>query len=335
MHIPDGYLSPETCAVLAAASAPALYLAARRLSQESESAVLPRVAMASAFGFVLQMLNVPVPDGTSAHAVGAALAAILLGPWGGMLAMTVTLVIQALFFGDGGILALGANVFNMGVLAPAAAYVTYQAVGAGSSAGTRRLVGAVLAGYLSINLAALATGIELGLQPLLFRAADGTPLYNPYPVELAVPAMMLAHLLVAGPVEALLTGLIVGYIQRVQPDLLSRHAPGAGGRAWLPLALVLGLLVVLTPLGLIAQGTPFGEWAPEELAALLGYVPQGVAELSGRWSGLLPGYTVPALADVPGGVVVGYLISALVGIALVTLTWLILRQILARPRVRP
>ncbi len=336
MHIPDGYLSPETCAVLAAGSAPVLYLAARRLRQEADSAVLPRVAMASAFGFVVQMLNVPVPDGTSAHAVGAALAAILLGPWGGMLAMTVTLVIQAIFFGDGGILALGANVFNMGILAPAAAYVTYQAVGGGSApSGRRRLVGAVLAGYLSINVAALATGIELGLQPLLFRAPDGTPLYNPYPLELAVPAMMFAHLLVAGPVEALITGLIVGYVQRVQPELLGRHAPGTGGRAWLPLALGLGVLVVLTPLGLIAQGTPFGEWAPEELGGLLGYVPRGVAELSGRWPGLLPGYSIPALAELPGGAVIGYVISALAGILLVTLAWLILRQLLTRPRVRP
>ncbi len=330
MHIPDGYLSPQTCAVLAAGSAPALYLAARRLSRDADGAVIPRVAMASAFGFVVQMLNVPVPDGTSAHAAGAALATILLGPWGAMLAMTVTLVIQALFFGDGGILALGANVFNMGILAPAAAYVVYR----GLAGRTGHVVGAAVAGYLSINVAALATGVELGLQPLLFRSADGTPLYNPYPAELAVPAMMFAHLLVAGPVEALITGLIVGYIRRVQPDLLAGQSP-AGGSGWLPLAALLGLLVVLTPLGLIARGTAFGEWAPEELLQLLGYVPPGLAELSGRWSGLLPDYTVPALADIPGGAVIGYLISALAGVGLVTVAWLILRQLLARPRVRP
>jgi cobalt/nickel transport system permease protein len=332
MHIPDGYLSPETCAVLAAGSAPVLYLAARRLAQEADTAVVPRVAMASAFGFVVQMLNVPVPDGTSAHAVGAALAAILLGPWGGVLALTVTLVIQALFFGDGGILALGANIFNMGVIAPLTAYVAYR--GVGGPVGGRRALGAAAAGFLSINAAALATGIELGLQPVLFRAADGTPLYNPYPVELAVPAMMFAHLLVAGPVEGLITGLVVGYIERVQPDLLARQTPAAGSRAWVPLSLVVGALVVLTPLGLIAEGTPFGEWAPEEVAQLVGYVPPGLVELSGRWSGILPDYSVPFLAGLPGGAVIGYVLSALTGIALVTLTWLILRQLL-RPRVRP
>ncbi len=333
MHIPDGYLSPETCAVLAAGSAPILYLAARRLSQDTDTAVIPRVAMASAFGFVVQMLNVPVPDGTSAHAVGAALAAILLGPWGGILALTITLAIQALFFGDGGILALGANVFNMGILAPATAYVVYRGIGARSPA--RQVVAAVAAGFLSINAAALAAGIELGLQPVLFRAADGTPLYNPYPLELAVPAMMFAHLLVAGPVEGLITGLVVGYIRRVQPELLTRPAPAASPTPLLPLGLVVGILVLLTPLGLVTRGTPFGEWAPEELAQLVGYVPPGLIELSGRWSGILPDYTVPLLAALPGGPVIGYVISALAGIGLVTLTWLILRQLLARPRVRP
>jgi cobalt/nickel transport system permease protein len=93
--------------------------------------------------------------------------------------------------------------------------------------------------------------------------------------------------------------------------------------------------VILTPLGLIAGGTPFGEWAPEELAQLVGYVPPGLVELSGRWSGILPGYTVPFLAGIPGGEVIGYVLSAFTGIALVTLAWLILRQLLARPRVRP
>lgn len=330
MHVPDGYLSPETCAALAAGSAPVLYLASRRLGRNADAAVVPRVAMASAFAFVVQMLNVPVPDGTSAHAVGAALATILLGPWGAMLALTVTLAIQALFFGDGGILALGANVFNMGILAPAAAYAAYR----GLAGLTGPVVAAAAAGYLSINVAALATGIELGLQPLLFRSPDGVPLYNPYPIQLAVPAMMFAHLLVAGPVEALITGLVVAYIRRVQPELLGGRSP-TGGSGWLPLAALLAVLVVLTPVGLIAQGTAFGEWTPEELAQLLGYVPPGLAELSGRWSGLFPGYTVPALAGLPGGAVVGYVASALAGIGLVTVAWLVLRQLLARPRVRP
>ncbi|MFZ8845407.1 cobalt transporter CbiM [Thermoflexus sp.] len=335
MHIPDGYLSPETCAVLAAGSAPALYVAARRLRQDSDGAILARLALASAFGFVVQMLNVPVPDGTSAHAVGAALAAILLGPWGAMLAMTVTLVIQALFFGDGGILALGANIFNLGILAPAVAYVVYQTVAGRSPSRTRLLMAAALAGYLSINAAALATAIELGLQPLLFRAPDGTPLYNPYPLNLAVPAMMFAHLVVAGPVEALVTGLIVGYVHRVQPDLLARPAEGkwAAG-AWLPLVVVLGLLIVLTPLGLLAPGTAFGEWAPEELGELVGYVPRGLAALSGQWSGLLPDYAVPILEGVPGGEVLGYLLSALMGVLLTALVWGILRWLLLRPRTR-
>ena len=149
----------------------------------------------SAFAFVVMMFNVPLPGGTSGHAVGVAAATIVLGPWGSILAISVALVIQALFFGDGGVTAIGANCFNMAIVGSfVASAVLVAAAGRAPLASSRRVVAAALAGYVAVNAAALATAVELGLQPLLYHDASGAPLYCPYPLGIAVPAMMIGHL---------------------------------------------------------------------------------------------------------------------------------------------
>ena len=118
MHIPDGYLSPATCAVLTAAMVPVWAVAARRTQRVVKSRYAPLMAVGAAYSFLVMMFNLPIPDGTTAHGVGAVLIAILLGRWAAVISVSVALLIQALFFGDGGVLAFGANAFNMAFVMP-------------------------------------------------------------------------------------------------------------------------------------------------------------------------------------------------------------------------
>src|SRR5947209_7554853 len=133
MHIPDGYLSPATCATFYGASVPVWVVAGRRVRLVVKNRYVPLVAMGAAYSFLVMMFNVPVPDGTTAHAVGAVLIAVLLGPWAAVIAVSIALAIQAVFFGDGGVLAFGANAFNMAFMMPIAGYATYRLLAARSS----------------------------------------------------------------------------------------------------------------------------------------------------------------------------------------------------------
>jgi cobalt/nickel transport system permease protein len=215
MHIPDGYLSPQTAGILYAAMIPVWFIASKITKKTLKTRQVPYLAMASAFTFVVMMFNLPVPGGSTGHATGAALVAILLGPWQAVIAITVSLVIQALLFGDGGITALGANCFNMAFILPFAGYYTYKLMSLRAPQGARRrIIAAGIAGYVGLNAAALAAGIEFGLQPLLHHAADGQALYCPYGLNVAVPAMMLEHLLIFGWLEAIVTALVVAYLKK-------------------------------------------------------------------------------------------------------------------------
>src|SRR5215813_9106335 len=128
MHIPDGYLSPATCAALYAGSAPFWYSALARVKKLLHTRLVPLVSLFSAFSFVLMMFNLPLPGGTTGHAVGIGIATVVLGPWASMLAISMALFIQAIFFGDGGITALGANCFNMAVVGSTVTFAVYRLV---------------------------------------------------------------------------------------------------------------------------------------------------------------------------------------------------------------
>src|SRR5262245_36514697 len=125
MHIPDGYLSPASAGVLYGLAVPFWYASTRKLKRLLSSRTLPVMALLSAFCFVIQMINIPLPGGTTGHAVGASLAAIVLGPWPAILSVSIALTIQAFFFGDGGITTLGANCFNMAVAQVFVSYFVY------------------------------------------------------------------------------------------------------------------------------------------------------------------------------------------------------------------
>ena len=215
MHIPDGYLSPATCGVFGAVMIPIWMAASKRVKKTLKVRQVPFLAIGAAFSFVIMMFNVPIPGGSTGHAVGGVLVALLLGPWAACIALTVALVIQALLVGDGGITAIGANCFNMAVVLPFTGYYVYRLISSNSPAGSRRRVIAAGAGaYAGICMAALCAGIEFGLQPLLYHTANGQPLYSPYGLNVAVPAMVLGHLLVIGWVEVLVTTLVVKYLQK-------------------------------------------------------------------------------------------------------------------------
>ena len=222
MHIPEGYLGPQTYGAAYAVMVPIWWLAGRAAKRTLSARRVPLLAIGAAFSFVIMMFNIPIPGGSTGHATGAPLVAILLGPWAGVLVISVVLAVQAFLFGDGGITALGANCFNMAFVLPFSSYAVYRLISLGSAASSRRrIIAAGVAGYVGLNLAALTTAVMFGLQPLLAHAADGRPLYSPYPLGVAVPVMVGWHLLVFGWVEAIVTALAVAYFAATEPGLLA------------------------------------------------------------------------------------------------------------------
>ncbi len=216
MHIPDGYLGPITCVVMFVIMLPVWWYAAKWAKERLSSRAIPMLAMLSSFSFVVMMFNWPVPDGTTAHMVGGTLIAIILGPWAAVIGVSVALMIQAFFFGDGGITAFGANAFNMAFVLPFAGYLMYRALLKffNSDDVRARAIAAGVAAYIAINVAALAAAIEFGVQPYIAKG------YCPYGIEVAVPAMLFAHLTTAGPVAAVVTAGVVAYIYKYRPDLM-------------------------------------------------------------------------------------------------------------------
>ena len=220
MHIPDGYLGPQTYVPLYGVSVGFWAVAQSRLKKELSLKHVPYLAMAAAFSFLIQMFNIPIPGGTTGHAVGAGIIAILLGPWTAVLAVSVVLIIQAIVFGDGGITAVGANCFNMAVVMPFVSYGVFKLIIGKSEAGARLAVSAFLSGYLGLLVAALFTAIELGIQPLIATGVDGRPLYAPYPLSVAIPAMAIEYLFAFGVVEGLVTMLLLKYFLKHERDLV-------------------------------------------------------------------------------------------------------------------
>jgi cobalt/nickel transport system permease protein len=334
MHIPDGYLSPATCAALFAGAAPFWHAAVSRVRRQLHTRLVPVLSLVAAFSFVIMMFNIPLPGGTTGHAVGVGLGAALVGPWASILAVSVALVIQALLFGDGGITAIGANCFNIAIVGSLVAAGVYRLGAWGAPLGSRRrVVAAGVAGYVAINAAALCTAVEFGLQPLFYRDATGAPMYCPYPLAVAVPAMMLGHLTIAGLAEALASAGVVAFVQRTDPGLLAsaagRTAPGTGPSRGLGLSwIALGVLLALTPLGILAGGAAWGEWSASDFvhpatrqeiaAASLGHAPpaeppQGLDRLASIWTAPIADYA-PSWV---GSRALGYFLSAMFGTGVV------------------
>ncbi len=220
MHIPDGYLGPQTYIPLWGVSIGFWTISQKKLKRQLSLKHVPYLAMAAAFSFLVMMFNIPIPGGTTGHAVGAAIIAILLGPWTAVLAVSVVLIIQALLFGDGGITAVGANCFNMAIVMPFVSYWVFTLVKGKARSGARMTGAAFLSGYLGLVASALMTSVELGIQPLIATGTDGRPLYAPYPLSIAVPAMTLEHLFLFAVVEGFVTMLLFKYFLKHEPGLV-------------------------------------------------------------------------------------------------------------------
>jgi cobalt/nickel transport system permease protein len=221
MHIPDGYLGPYTYIAFWIIMIPIWYYAGKKIGTELKSRQVPLLALSAAFAFVIMMFNVPIPGGSTGHAVGGAIIGIVLGPWAAVIAISVALVLQALMFGDGGITAIAANCFNMGVVIPFVGYYVYRLVSKGAEVtSSRRIIASAIAGWASLTIAAAFVGFEFGIQPILHHDASGVPLYMPYGLNVTMPTMVLEHAFGFGILEALVTVLIFSYIQRTDPSLL-------------------------------------------------------------------------------------------------------------------
>jgi cobalt/nickel transport system permease protein len=220
MHIPDGYLSPQTYFPLLGIFVSAAAVAIKKVRKEISARNIPYLGMAAAFSFIIMMFNLPVPGGTTGHAVGSAVIAIIFGPWAALIAVSVALIIQALIFGDGGITAIGANCFNMAVFMPFTAYYIFRFFNNDSTKKARVSFASFISGYLSLVLTAILTATEFGIQPLIASSSDGKALYCPFDLSIAIPAMAVGHLLIFGIVEGIITSIIVSFFLRNEPGLI-------------------------------------------------------------------------------------------------------------------
>ncbi|MBK1811094.1 cobalt transporter CbiM [Clostridium sp. YIM B02505] len=323
MHIPDNYLSPATCAAMGAVMVPIWTRAIKKIKNEVSKKKMPLMGIGASLSFLTMMFNVPLPGGTTGHAVGGTLLAILLGPASACISITIALLIQALLFGDGGVLAFGANCFNMAFVIPYAGYYIYKFLKGIIKGEKGEYISTLIASYLALNVGALCASIEFGIQPLLFKDAAGMPLYCPYPLAISIPSMLLPHLAVAGVIEGIITIGVLGFIKKVSPDMIYENTTAKMKPIY---ALIIGL-VCLSPIGLLASGTAWGEWGSDEISSVitggkaLGYIPKGM-ESGFSLSALMPDYSIKGIPDY-----FGYILSAVAGVAILLIIFRVIASI--------
>jgi len=217
MHIPDGFLDLSICAIMYAATAIFWAFSFRKASRVLSDKQIPLMATFTAMFFAAQMMNYPIIGGTTAHLLGGPILAMTLGPYAGVISMTIILLIQALLFGDGGITTFGANVWNMGIIGVFIPYIIYLLALKTVERRAGLLVGAFAGALMGDLLAAIFAGFELGLSTLSF----------PYSVPIAVTAMA-THYVIIGVGEGAVTAIILSVLQKTRPDLLQlpKLSPG-------------------------------------------------------------------------------------------------------------
>ncbi|MBN2305674.1 MAG: energy-coupling factor ABC transporter permease [Anaerolineae bacterium] len=276
LHIPDGFLSVPVALVGWALMIGFVGLALRQTRDSLGERQIPLMGILAAFIFAAQMINFPVAGGTSGHLLGGTLAAILLGPWAAALVMTSVVTVQALLFQDGGLLALGFNVFNMGIIGAFLGYAIYQWV-RNTMGNTRngQMIGAAVGAWVAVEAAATATALQLAIS-------------NTSPLDVALPAMVGVHALI-GIGEALITVGALAFIQQSRPDLLGAPtATAARGSSWIAVGLVIALAITFaSPL---AASSPDGlERVAEDKAF--------IEEANDAPYEILPDYTIPGISN--------------------------------------
>lgn len=303
LHIPESFLSLTVAAACWIITALTLGAAISKTNKSLGEKQIPLMGVMAAFIFAAQMINFPIVGGTSGHLLGGALAAIVLGPWPAMLAMTAVIGLQALLFQDGGLSVMGANILNMGLVTAAIGYGLYRSV-VGRSKGVKLAVTG-FAAWLSVMASALFTSLEIWLS----GNAD---------LKLIIPVMLFFHALI-GLGEALITVAALSFIMQTRPDLLGGEGELAkGGKGWIWAGIGITLLVVLL--------SPFASVDPdglERVAIDLGFIGKaGSAPFE-----ILPDYTLPFFDSTPLSTVM----AGLIGVVMVgVIVYLIARGMKAR-----
>lgn len=295
LHIPDGFLSLTVSIICWLIAALTLNVAISRSNKSLGERQIPLMGVMAAFIFAAQMINFPVAGGTSGHLLGGTLAAITLGPWAGMLVMTAVIAVQALLFQDGGLLVMGANILNMGLLTVSIGYGLYRAAPAQNR--TLKLTVAGIAAWLSVMAGALFTSLQLWL--------SGTS-----QLQIVIPAMLTVHALI-GAGEALITVAALAFILQTRPELLGENSASAqGSRGWVVAGILISLAVLLI--------SPFASTDPdglERVAGDLGFLSQGT---SAPFQ-LIPDYTLPVLGQTQFSTILAGLIGLVVVGAVIVL----------------
>lgn len=271
LHIPDGFLSIMVSAVCWVVTMLTLSFAISKTDKALGEKQVPLMGVMAAFIFAAQMINFPVAGGTSGHLLGGALAAIVLGPWAAMLVMTAVVAVQGLLFQDGGLLVMGANILNMGLITSAIGYGLYRS--AANQSKNVKLSAAGLAAWLSVMAGALLTSFQLWL--------SGTS-----QLQVVIPAMLGVHAVI-GVGEAIITVAALTFIFQTRPDLVGEGSESAkGSRGWIFVGAIISLAVVL--LSPLASVDPDGL---NRVAMDLGFI-----DVAKSGSAPLAGYMVPFLA---------------------------------------
>jgi cobalt/nickel transport system permease protein len=308
MHVPDGYIAPPTYGLAYLIMAPIWGIASRMLRKSLSRKQVPMLALGAAFSFVVMFLNIPVMGKMTAHPTGAGLVAIVVGPWAACIGISAALLVQAVPFGDGGITTFGLNCLNLAVLMPFVSWGIFKVIGGRKPAGSRLWFASAASAYVGLIVAAAAVALEFSLQP------NG---YLPYSVGAAMAAMLIPHILIVAPVEAVITAAAVGYLYRSEPGIVANETSKPTKR----LAIVSAIVLLLAPLGVIlparfGAGAAWGEWSAKELDAMFGHVPQGIARGMDTWKAPLADYTIGGHDVGLVGIVLIGLVGALVTIGL-------------------
>lgn len=283
MHIPDGFLNLPTAAAAGVAATGGIGYALHRLRVLFGEKAAPLMGVTAGCVFAAQMINFPIAAGTSGHLMGGVLAAVLLGPWGGAVVIAAVLIVQCLLFGDGGVLALGANIVNMALIGSCLGYCIHAPIRRtiGGPAGVA--IGAVVAAWFSVLLAAIACSFEL--------AASGT-----FPLRPTFTAIFGVHLFI-GLGEAIITGLAVAFVLRTRPDIIYSPSQVPASSFQQTLQVVLGGLAIAVVIAAFASpwasSYPDGlEWSAEQVVASEG---KELPEDPGLLAAPIPDYQLPGI----------------------------------------
>ncbi len=312
MHIPDGYISPKVFVPFYLLFVPLLIKGVKKLRHRFDEEVLPLLSSLTALSFIIMMFNVPVPGGTSGHALGAALIAILFGPWAGFLSVSLVLLLQALLFGDGGITTYAINALAMGYVASFSAYYSYNFLKKRAS----DKVSYFLSGWVSIVLASVVVAVVLGVEPWFARDAQGNPVYFPYGLKVTIPAVVGSTMLFFGMVEGVFTLFGVSYFKKYLQVEQIRHVVTLKKERSdvLLFFLVVLFVLLLVPLGLLTEHPAWGEWDLHFFHSRLGFVPLGIHKFSTFYHAPWSGYSLWGM-----GAVASYYLSAI--LAFFFITW--------------